>query len=121
MEVEHTVLAPHPSLRSLCLALVACPPHPSSSRPPLRTPSTMATSVSSHLNKSIKQMYMSLPQGEKVQAIYTWVDGTGEELRSKTRTLDCELNPVEELPEWNFDRSSTFQSEGSNSDILNLF
>ena len=33
------------------------------------------------------------------------------------RTLDCEPKCVEELPEWNFDGSSTFQSEGSNSDM----
>ncbi|CAO2595597.1 Glutamine synthetase [Lemmus lemmus] len=117
MGVEGTVRASHQSpLCSLRLALVACPPHPSSSRPPLRTPSTMVTSARSHRNKSIKQMYMSLPQGENVQAMYIWVDGTSKGLCCKTRTLDCEPKCVE-LPEWNFDGSSTLQSEGSNSDM----
>lgn len=55
----------------------------------------MATSASSHLNKGIKQMYMNLPQGEKIQLMYIWVDGTGEGLRCKTRTLECDPKCVD--------------------------
>uniref|UniRef100_A0A672QL19 Glutamine synthetase n=1 Tax=Sinocyclocheilus grahami TaxID=75366 RepID=A0A672QL19_SINGR len=77
----------------------------------------MATSASSMLSKAVKPQYMDLPQGDQVQAMYIWIDGTGEGLRCKTRTLDSEPKTIEDLPEWNFDGSSTYQSEGSNSDM----
>lgn len=74
-------------------------------------------SESSRLNKAVRQQYMSLPQGDKCQVTYIWIDGTGEGLRNKTRTLLTEPTCVEEIPEWNFDGSSTYQAEGSNSDM----
>uniref|UniRef100_A0A8C2HB92 Glutamine synthetase n=1 Tax=Cyprinus carpio TaxID=7962 RepID=A0A8C2HB92_CYPCA len=77
----------------------------------------MAMSASAQLSKVVKRQYMELPQGDNVQAMYIWIDGTGEGLRCKTRRLDSEPKSIEDLPEWNFDGSSTYQSEGSNSDM----
>lgn len=78
----------------------------------------MAVSDSSLLCKTLRQQYLSLPQGKKCQVTYVWIDGTGEGLRNKTRTLDEEPKCIEEIPEWNFDGSSTYQAEGSNSDMF---
>jgi len=61
--------------------------------------------------------YMSLDQGGRVQAEYVWIDGTNG-LRSKTKTLDSVPLSVDDLPEWNFDGSSTEQAPGHDSDVL---
>lgn len=32
--------------------------------------------------------YMALPQDGKVQVMYVWIDGSGETMRAKTKTMD---------------------------------
>lgn len=46
-----------------------------------------SVSLSSQLSKAVRQQYMGLPQGNACMVTYIWIDGTGEGLRCKTRTL----------------------------------
>ncbi|XP_065584223.1 glutamine synthetase-like, partial [Artemia franciscana] len=69
-------------------------------------------------NKAVLDRYLNLSQPDnKILATYIWIDGTGEFIRNKTRTLDFHPKHSSELPIWIFDGSSTYQAEGSNSDV----
>ena len=76
-------------------------------------------------NTEAANHFMTLPLGRNVQFTYVWVGGNNE-LRGKTRTLinnsgysnENHFSSVENLPDWDFDGSSTGQAVGRNSEVL---
>nr|XP_009500499.1 PREDICTED: glutamine synthetase-like [Phalacrocorax carbo] len=73
----------------------------------------MSVSHSSRLNKLVREQYMRLPQ----DGLGTWHDQYERDLFP---ILLPPLSPscLTDVPEWNFDGSSTAQAEGSNSDMF---
>ena len=56
---------------------------------------------------SFSKHYNGLNQRGRVLAEYIWIDRTGINHRSKVKCLDKKVTSVDELPEWNYDGSST--------------
>ncbi|KAF7188502.1 Glutamine synthetase [Pseudocercospora fuligena] len=67
-------------------------------------------------NTANLEKYLKLPQKGSVIAEYVWIDASSG-VRSKCKTLKSKPSSVKDLPEWNFDGSSTAQAPGDNSDV----
>lgn len=62
--------------------------------------------------------FNNLEQRGSIIAEYVWIDGTGLNLRSKAKTITKPINCLEDLPEWNYDGSSTYQASTHNSEVI---
>jgi glutamine synthetase len=60
----------------------------------------------------------NIDQSGKVVAEYVWIDGSGITLRSKCKTIDKKVTSLADLPEWNYDGSSTYQATTENSEVI---
>lgn len=60
---------------------------------------------------------LDLP-GTQTMVEYIWIDGSGQGIRSKCKTMDFEPQSPKDCSWWNFDGSSTGQAEGENSDMF---
>ena len=60
----------------------------------------------------------NIDQQGKVVAEYVWIDGSGISLRAKCKTLDKKVTCLADLPEWNYDGSSTYQATTENSEVI---
>ena len=62
--------------------------------------------------------YKNLDQFGSTIVEYVWIGGTGSDLRSKSKTYNFEVKSVEDLDEWNYDGSSTYQATTENSEVV---
>jgi len=66
---------------------------------------------------AVLEKYMGLPCTGKIQAEYIWMDAEGD-VRSKCRTVDASKASLDQLPDWNYDGSSTDQAPGEDSEVI---
>merc|ERR1719387_2372791 len=69
------------------------------------------------IDPAVLAQYMALPVSGKVQAEYVFIDADGD-VRSKCRTVEKAKATVAQLPDWNYDGSSTGQAPGDDSEVI---
>lgn len=53
----------------------------------------------------------------KTMVDYIWLGGSGSDIRCKSRTISRPVNSLEDVDEWNYDGSSTWQASGEDSEV----
>ncbi|KAI6189622.1 Glutamine synthetase [Aphelenchoides bicaudatus] len=70
------------------------------------------------LGTAVFGQFLGLEPPTQCQATYVWIDGTGENLRSKTRTFNSVPQTLADYPVWSYDGSSTGQANQRNSETF---
>ena len=70
------------------------------------------TSGKTHLN-----FLRDIDQRGNVIAEYIWIDGALG-MRAKCRTLAHKITSIADIPEWNYDGSSTYQATTESSEVI---
>merc|ERR1719253_177440 len=86
-------------------------------RPAVRAAAQRPSVVMAEGKEQVLDRYMSLDVKGKVQAEYLFIDAYGD-VRSKCRTVDASKAKLGELPDWNYDGSSTDQAPGEDSEVI---
>ena len=74
--------------------------------------------ITALLDPSIRREFIALDQGgQGITVEYVWIGGTGQDMRSKTRTLTKDVKGAGDLPDWNYDGSSCGQAPGEDSEV----
>lgn len=110
--LAHAARTAHASVSSRAVSSSSAPLPRCASRP-ARVRISMATCANSELSKLIN---LPLPN-DVVMAEYVWLDGFFK-LRSKSRTVNAAATNPADLPEWNYDGSSTNQAPGDDSEVI---
>jgi glutamine synthetase len=68
-------------------------------------------------NSTMMKHLLNLPLEDVIQVTYVWIGGN-KELRAKSRTLPKKDYKVSDLPDWDYDGSSTEQATGESSEVI---
>lgn len=103
------------SILARCSSLAKALVNPA--KPFLQRRTLMKHNINHILSKKVIDRYLRLCSPcNKILTTYVWIDGSGINMRSKDRILNCLPYSPEATPEWTFDGSSTGQATSDNSD-----
>lgn len=83
---------------------------------PMPAARSVRMSISAANSELSRLLNLEVPSSV-VMAEYVWIDGFYN-LRSKGRTVDAGVTNPSDLPEWNYDGSSTNQAPGEDSEVI---